>query len=51
MIDDNEDITKMLQDFFEIKDIEYKIINEDLEELNDFIKTIYIITAEYWIWI
>jgi DNA-binding response OmpR family regulator len=38
VIDDNEETTKMLQDFFEIKDIEHKVINEGLEELNELYK-------------
>ena len=38
VIDDNKDTTEMLEDFFEIKDIECKVINEGKEGLNELYK-------------
>jgi DNA-binding response OmpR family regulator len=38
VIDDNKDTTEMLKDFFELKDIECKVINEGKEGLNEISK-------------
>ncbi len=38
VIDDNKDITEMLKDFFELENIECKIVNDGKEGLNEILK-------------
>ena len=38
VIDDNKDITEMLEEFFELEDIEYKVINVGIEGLDEIRK-------------